>query len=178
MTRVCHQARGGRSFDSEVTLCGSHQSSGMAIADYSNMSGFGYPVTLVLTARPCLVVGGGVLAERNVHELVEAGARVTVVSPWLSRALLALATDGRFAWWPRAYAVGDAAGFFLAIVATDDRVVNVEVAAEARARGVLVHCSDDPALSDFAVAAAVPSGPLAPVASAAAPAAPPPRGTR
>ena len=113
------------------------------------MSGSGYPVTLALTAPPCLVVGGGAVAERKVEGLVDAGARVTVVSPWLSRALLALAADGRFAWWPREYAVGDAAGFFLAIVATDDRAVNVEVAAEARARGVLVHCADDPALSDF-----------------------------
>ena len=76
------------------------------------MSGFGYPVTLALTARPCLVVGGGAVAERKVEGLVHAGARVTVVSPWLSRALLDLAADGRFAWWPREYAVGDARGFF------------------------------------------------------------------
>jgi siroheme synthase-like protein len=106
---------------------------------------------------------------------VDAGARVTVVSPWLSRTLLDLAADGRFAWWPREYAVGDARGFFLAIVATDDRAVNREVAAEARALGVLVHCADDPALSDFTVASSIPSVPLAVVASATAPSALPPR---
>ena len=55
------------------------------------MSGFGYPVTLALTARLCLVVGGGAVAERKVEGLVDAGARVTVVSPWLSRTLLDLA---------------------------------------------------------------------------------------
>ena len=97
----------------------------------------------------------------KVAGLVDAGARVTVVSPWLSRALLALAADGRFAWWPREYAAGDAEGFFLAIVATDDRAVNVEVAAEARARGVLVHCAADVALCDFTLAPATPSGSLA-----------------
>ena len=61
------------------------------------------------------------------------------------------------------------------IVATDDRAVNLEVAAEARARGVLVHCADDPALSDFTVASSIPSVPLAVVASATAPSALPPR---
>ncbi len=139
------------------------------------MSGFGYAVTLALTARPCLVVGGGAVAERKVEGLVDAGARVTVVSPWLSRALLDLAADGRFAWWPREYAVGDAGGFFLAIVATDDRAVNVEVAAEARALGVLVHCAGDPALSDFTVASSMPSGSLAVVTSATARSELPPR---
>jgi siroheme synthase-like protein len=139
------------------------------------MSGFGYPVTLALTARPCLVVGGGAVAEHKVEGLVDAGARVTVVSPWLSRALLDLAADGRFAWWPREYAVGDARGFFLAIVATDDRAVNLEVAAEARALGVLVHCPDDPALSDFTLASSIRSVSLPVVTSGAAPSALPPR---
>jgi precorrin-2 dehydrogenase/sirohydrochlorin ferrochelatase len=139
------------------------------------MSGFGYPVTLALTARPCLVVGGGAVAEHKVEGLVDAGARVTVVSPWLSRALLDLAADGRFAWWPREYAVGDARGFFLAIVATDDRAVNLEVAVEGRALGVLVHCPDEPALSDFTVSSSIPSMSLTAVASATAPAALPPR---
>jgi precorrin-2 dehydrogenase / sirohydrochlorin ferrochelatase len=125
------------------------------------MSGAGYPVNLALTSRRCLVVGGGAVAELKVEGLVEAGARVTVVSPWLSRALLALAADGRFAWWPREYVGGDAEGFFLAIVTTDDRAVNVEVAAEARARGVLVHCADDIALCDFTLAPAASSGSLA-----------------
>lgn len=139
------------------------------------MSGFGYSVTLALTARPCLVVGGGAVAERKVEGLVDAGARVTVVSPWLSRALLDLAADGRFAWWPREYAVGDAGGFFLAIVATDDRAVNAEVAAEARALGVLVHCTDHPALSDFIIASAMPPVSLA-VATSASSELPPRRG--
>ena len=125
------------------------------------MSGAGYPVTLALTGRPCLVVGGGATAERRVEGLVDAGARVTVVSPSLSRALLALAVDGRFAWWPREYAAGDAEGFFLAIVATGDRAVAVAVAAEARARGVLVHCADDLGLSDFTLGAMGSPGPSA-----------------
>jgi siroheme synthase-like protein len=113
------------------------------------VSAFTYPVALDLTGRPCLVVGGGVIAGRKVGSLVDAGASLTVVSPTLSPALLALAADGGFHWWPREYAAGDAAGFFLVMVATGDGADNGAVAAEARARGALVNCADDPERCDF-----------------------------
>lgn len=113
------------------------------------MSGFAYPIVLDLTGRPCLVVGGGAVALRKVAGLVEAGARVTVVSPWLTPALLRLATEAPLRWRPREYAQGDAAGFTLVIVATDDRAVNAAVAAECRERGIWVNCADDPARCDF-----------------------------
>ena len=124
------------------------------------MSTFLYPVTLDVEARPCLVVGGGVVAERKVMGLLEGRARVTVVSPALSRGLLELAADARFRWQPREFAAGDTAGFFLVMVATDDRVVNEAVATEARRGGVLVNCADDPARCDFILPALLRRGPL------------------
>lgn len=124
------------------------------------MSAFLYPVTLDLEGRPCLVVGGGVIAERKVRGLLEAGARVTVVSPALSPGLVALAADARFRWRPREYAGGDTAGFFLVMVATDDGTVNGAVAAEARAGGALVNCADDPDRCDFILPALLRRGPL------------------
>jgi precorrin-2 dehydrogenase len=113
------------------------------------MSGFAYPVMLDLTDRPCLVVGGGAVAERKIMGLVEAHARVTIVSPWLTPALLRLATEAPLRWRPREYTAGDAAGFILVMVATDDVAVNAMVAAECRERGVWANCADDPARCDF-----------------------------
>src|SRR5213080_3071446 len=46
-----------------------------------------YPVFLELAGRRCLVVGGGLVAERRVHGLLAANAAVTVVSPALTPAL-------------------------------------------------------------------------------------------
>ena len=46
-----------------------------------------FPVYLKLTDASCLVVGGGEIAERKIDLLRRAGARVTVVSPTLTRAL-------------------------------------------------------------------------------------------
>jgi siroheme synthase-like protein len=108
-----------------------------------------YPISLDLVGRPCLVVGGGAIAERKVAALVEAGARVTVVSPSLTPALLRLATEAPLRWRPREYAQGDAAGFVLVMVATDDRAVNAAVAVECRERCIWVNCADDPARCDF-----------------------------
>lgn len=113
------------------------------------MSGFAFPVMLDLTNRPCLVVGGGAVAQRKVEGLLEAGARVTVVSPSLTHALLAMATEARLHWRPREYARGDAAGFALVMVATDDAGVNVAVAAECREGRIWVNCADDPERCDF-----------------------------
>jgi siroheme synthase-like protein len=113
------------------------------------VSAFAYPIALELTDRPCLVVGGGAIALRKVSALVEAGARVMVVSPWLTPALLRLATEAPLSWRPREYVAGDAAGFALVMVATDDRAVNAAVAAECRERGIWVNCADDPGRCDF-----------------------------
>jgi len=92
---------------------------------------------------PCLVVGGGLLAERVVGPLLAGGGRVTVVSPALARGLLEIARDGRLCWWPREYVSGDVAGFSLVLAATDDAAVNRQVLAEARERGVRVALAPD-----------------------------------
>jgi precorrin-2 dehydrogenase / sirohydrochlorin ferrochelatase len=121
---------------------------------------FQYPVVLDLTRRRCLVVGGGVVAERKVQGLLAADARVTVVSPSLCDGLLAAASEGRLHWMPRPYGAGDIAGFCLVMVATDDTAVNREVAREARALGVWVYCADDPEHWVFALPAVLRRGPL------------------
>ena len=113
------------------------------------MSAFLFPVMLDLEGRECLVVGAGVVAARKVAGLLDAGARVTVVSPVLAPAVLDIARDGRLRWWPREYAKGDVTGFALVMVATADEAVNALVAAEARERSIWVNCADDPARCDF-----------------------------
>ncbi|HET8578099.1 MAG TPA: bifunctional precorrin-2 dehydrogenase/sirohydrochlorin ferrochelatase [Methylomirabilota bacterium] len=124
------------------------------------MSRFGYPVTLDLEGRPCFVVGGGMIAERKATGLLAAGARVTVLSPSLSPALMRLATDGRLAWRPRSFSAGDTAGFVLVMVATDDGMANAAVAAEAREHRALVNCADDPDRCDFILPALLHRGPV------------------
>jgi precorrin-2 dehydrogenase len=110
---------------------------------------FAYPVMLDLAGRPCLVVGGGPVAERKIDGLLAANARVIVVSPSLTPALLTLAAEARLHWRPREYAAGDAAGFALVMVAASDASVSEAIAAECRAQGVWINCADDPERCDF-----------------------------
>ncbi len=124
------------------------------------MSAFRYPVVLDLDGRPCVVVGGGAVALRKVTGLLEAGARVTVVSPALGDGMLELARGGRFHWQPREFAPGDTDACFLVVVATGDRAVNRMVTDEARRSRALVNCADDPEHCDFILPALLRRGAL------------------
>ena len=56
----------------------------------------GLPINLFLTGRPCLVVGGGKVAMRKIHLLLDAGADVAVVSPEVCEEVAGLIEAGRF----------------------------------------------------------------------------------
>lgn len=124
-----------------------------------------YPIFVRLEGRPCVVIGGGEIAERKVHGLRRAGASVTIVSPELTPDLHRLVEVRAVAHRRRAYVRGDLAGAFLAYAATDDEGANAEIAAEAAAEGVLLNAVDDPAFCDFIVPAVVERGDLVIAAS-------------
>lgn len=108
-----------------------------------------YPIFLELAGRPCIVIGGGAVAQRKVEGLMAIGASVTVISPALTDRLEGLVSEGRIRHVRREYAPGDLAGYQLAFVATDDGGVNEAIAREGRERGVWVNAADDPAHCDF-----------------------------
>ncbi len=103
-----------------------------------------YPVTLNLDGRPCVVVGGGPIAEQKVLALLEAGARVTVVAVELTARLAALETRSAIRVLRRPYRSGDLRGAFLAIAAGEDRTVNAEIWDEAERERVVLNAVDDP----------------------------------
>jgi precorrin-2 dehydrogenase/sirohydrochlorin ferrochelatase len=119
-----------------------------------------YPVLVDLAGRRCVMVGGGIIAGRRVDGLLTAGARVTVISPRLTRTLAAMAAEGRIDHEAREYRDGDLDGADLAFVATDAGEVNAAVAREARARGVWINAADDPARCTFILPALVRRGDL------------------
>jgi precorrin-2 dehydrogenase len=119
-----------------------------------------YPVCLEMTERRCLVIGGGPVAERKVAGLLEAGARLTVVSPSAMGRLRDWARADRVRLLLREYAASDLDGHSIVFVATDDERVNAHVARDARAAGVLVNAADDPAHCDFILPAVLRRGEL------------------
>jgi len=119
-----------------------------------------YPVCLEMAGRRCLVVGAGAVAERKVNGLLEVGARVTVVGPSATERLLDWARAGRIGLTLRAYGADDLAGHSIVFAATDDGLINADVARDARAAGVLINAADDPAHCDFILPAVLTRGDL------------------
>jgi precorrin-2 dehydrogenase/sirohydrochlorin ferrochelatase len=108
-----------------------------------------YPVFLDISGRRCAVIGGGPVAERKVAGLIEAGARVTVIAPALTRRLAEWARQRAIRHVAREYRRGDLVGHRLVFIATDRDAVSEAVAREARERGTWVNAADDPARCDF-----------------------------
>ena len=108
-----------------------------------------YPIYVDMRRRRCLVIGGGVVAERKVASLVEAGAAVTVISPDITEQIARWSKSGAIDFLARRYRTGDLAEFELAFVATDDSKVNAAVYEEGKNRGVWVNSADDPEHCDF-----------------------------
>jgi siroheme synthase-like protein len=127
-------------------------------SDLLNMRYF--PIYLDLKDRPVLVVGGGEIAEGKLLQLVDAGAAVRVVSPTLTPTLMAMASDRRIERREGRFEPKDLDGIYLVISATDDQVVNQQVAQLAGERGLLCNVVDQPALCNFITPSLVTRGRL------------------
>lgn len=122
--------------------------------------GHKYPVYLNLTGKLCIVVGGGMVAERKVRSLLECDARVRVISPEVSNALLEAVNSGKIELCLREYSSDDINGAFLVISATDRDNINRQVAEDCFSRNILVNIVDDPPKCNFIVPAVVRRGAL------------------
>ncbi len=100
------------------------------------------------------------MAQRKVRGLLEAGARVRVISPKATVELVQLARGGSIEWLDRPYCKGDLAGATLVFAATDNQQVQEAVRQEAEAAGQLVNVANDPGQCSFHVPAVVRRGTL------------------
>jgi precorrin-2 dehydrogenase/sirohydrochlorin ferrochelatase len=103
------------------------------------------PLAMKLTNKPVLVVGAGRIGTGKATLLVEAGARVTMVS---SEQLAPLPL-GLESYEARSYRRGDLKGYALVVSATGDPATNDLIVDEARAEGIWLNVVDDPERSDF-----------------------------
>ena len=108
-----------------------------------------YPIFLNISGKRCVVVGGGQVAHRKIRTLLEHNADVQVISPDLCPELGQLAESGKIEVLHRDYRAGDLRKAFIAVAATNDSDINLEIVKEARKNAVLVNIVDDAENSDF-----------------------------
>jgi precorrin-2 dehydrogenase/sirohydrochlorin ferrochelatase len=119
-----------------------------------------YPVCVKLKEVPCLVVGGGRVAQRKVSALLNCGAMVTLVSPQLTPTLAFQAERGEILYRQGDFDESDLDGMRLVILATDRSELHERVAAICHEKWIPVNVVDNPELSTFFVPASLQRGPI------------------
>lgn len=102
-----------------------------------------YPVMLNVENRLCTVIGGGRVALRKTKKLAESGAKVRVIAKDFIDGF------GEFETIRKPYESTDINNSFLVIAATDDVLLNRQIADDAKARNVLMSLADSTDFSDF-----------------------------
>ena len=103
------------------------------------------PLALKLTGKDVLVIGAGRVGTGKAGLLVDAGARVTIIT----RDVLAELPRGLTSLEEREYRDGDLRGYALVVSATGDAATNDRVVYEARRENIWLNVVDDPQRSDF-----------------------------
>ena len=119
-----------------------------------------YPIFADLSGRRCVVVGGGMVAQRKVTTLLRFGAKVTVVSPIATRRLRRYAKEGAIRYVPRRFKACDVEGAWLVYAATDDEAINRLVDQTARRLRIFTNVVDQPAQCSFIAPAIMKRGEL------------------
>lgn len=119
-----------------------------------------FQVGLDVMEQPCLVIGGGREAEDKAGRLLAAGARLTVVSPSATSALVEWAAAGRLIHHPRCFEERDLKGVFLVLNTVSDSALTARVYELALAHKALINSYDNPAYSNVGMVALVHPGHL------------------
>lgn len=119
-----------------------------------------YPVHLNLAGKQVLVVGGGEVAARKVSGLLEAGARVTLVSPEITPELKRAVGKQALVWVNRTYREVDLGGAMLVFAATDDPELNAQIAHKCHFRRIFCNVANDAEACDFIIPSRIKRGSL------------------
>lgn len=123
---------------------------------------FGFQINLDVKDRACMVIGGGDEAVEKTNRLLEAGAKVTVVSPKLHDTLKGLAASARILHRGRRFKASDVDGGVWLVMNTvkTDEVLSRDLFNLARQKGFQLCSTDQPDYSTFTMPALVARGPL------------------
>ena len=119
-----------------------------------------YPIFLELSERRVVLIGGGTVAARKAEALLDAGARLVIVTERAGEAITALGAANRAELIRSRYSKQYITGAVFVIAATNSTKTNEQIYRDCQALEILCNVVDDPRLCDFFVPAVVKRGDL------------------
>ena len=119
-----------------------------------------YPIYLDLTGVRAVVIGAGSVAARKIKKLLEAGARVRVVTKTIEKDFDEYCQGFDIEILQTAYSKTHLADAFLVIAATDDEKLNTQVYHDCQDLKILCNVVDVPPLCNFYVPSVIRRGDL------------------
>ena len=119
-----------------------------------------FPIFYRLKEKPCLVVGGGVVAARKIELLIRAGAQIEVIAETVCQSILDMQKQHSLVIRKTAFTETSLSDYKLIVSATNDHAINERVAEMARIQCIPVNVVDNPILSDFIFPALVDRSPV------------------
>jgi len=114
-----------------------------------------YPIFLELGGRRVVVIGAGAVAIRKAQSLLDAGARLVVVSEHIDSAMTTLCQQANAELVRSKYSKDHLVGAALVIAATSNRQLNERIYKDCQQLEILCNVVDQPQLADFFVPAVV-----------------------
>ena len=118
------------------------------------------PIHVDLKDAKIVIVGGGAAAEAKLRTLLKTEAALTLVSPDVSPEIQKWIESGQIKWLERDFAVSDFDGARLAYIATENAVLNSELATLAGEIGILANVADQKDDCSFITPALVDRSPV------------------
>ncbi|HDT0721522.1 TPA: uroporphyrinogen-III C-methyltransferase [Proteus mirabilis] len=119
-----------------------------------------FPIFCQLNNKPCLLVGGGEVAERKARLLMEAGAVISVVAPTFTPQFMQWQNEQRLQCFTGAFSVADLADKWLVIAATDNEQVNQHVYQQATEQRIFCNVVDSPQQASFIMPSVIDRSPI------------------
>lgn len=91
-----------------------------------------FPAFIDIKGKKCVVIGGGVVAERKIKTLLKYGAHITVISPEITNGIKKFIQSNKISYIKKLYTKDDLKDAFLVVAATSDSVINEQIVRNAK----------------------------------------------
>ena len=119
-----------------------------------------FPIFCQLKDKPCLLVGGGEIAERKARLLMEAGAIISVVAPSFTGQFMQWHTEQKINCITGIFNEAHLSGKWLVIAATDSEQVNQQVFQTATEKQIFCNVVDSPEQASFIMPSVIDRSPI------------------